>query len=229
MTLGIMQPYFFPYIGYWQLINLVDTFVIYDDVNFIKQGYINKNSILAHSKAQTITLELIGASSNKHINEIDVGRNIKKMLKTIKQNYIKAPYFNTIYPVLEEILNYEEKNLGRYLGHSLIEIAKYLQIDTHFIYSSNIEKDNDLKAEDKVLEICNILDADRYINAIGGQELYSKTNFDNRDIELSFLKPEIKEYQQLKDGFIPHLSIIDVMMFNSKDEIKIMLEKHELI
>lgn len=229
MTLAIMQPYLFPYIGYWQLINAVDTFVIYDDVNFIKQGYINRNSILSNGKSQVITMELIGASSNKLINEIEVGNNRSKLSKTIKQNYIKAPYFEIIYPLIENILNQNEKNLGKFIRYSLEQISNYLEINTKFIYSSDIEKDNALKAQDKVIEICNILKADKYINAIGGKELYNKEIFKENGMELNFLKTELVEYKQFKNDFVPYLSIIDVLMFNSKDEIKNMLNRYELV
>ncbi len=229
MTLAIMQPYLFPYIGYWQLINAVDTFVIYDDVNFIKQGYINRNSILSNGKSQVITMELIGASSNKLINEVEVGNSRKKLSKTIKQNYNKAPYFEVVYPLIENILNQNEKNLGKFIRYSLEQISNYLEINTKFIYSSDIEKDNVLKAQDKVLEICNILKADKYINAIGGQELYNKEIFKENGIELNFLKTELVEYKQFKNDFVPYLSIIDILMFNSKDEIKNMLNRYELV
>ena len=229
MTVAIMQPYLFPYIGYWQLINAVDTFVIYDDVNFIKQGYINRNSILSNGKSQVITMELIGASSNKLINEIEVGNNRSKLSKTIKQNYVKARYFEVVYPLIENILNQNEKNLGKFIGYSLEQISNYLEINTKFIYSSDIEKDNALKTQDKVLEICNILKADKYINAIGGQELYNKEIFKENGMELNFLKTELVEYKQFKNDFVPYLSIIDVLMFNSKDEIKEMLKRYELI
>ena len=229
MTLAIMQPYLFPYIGYWQLINSVEMFVIYDDVNYIKQGYINRNSILSNGKSQIITLELIGASSNKIIKEIEVGNNREKLLKTIKQNYTKAPYFVTVYSIIENILNQNEKDLANFIGYSLEKISNYLEIDTKFIYSSEIKKDNILKAQDKVLEICKILKANKYINAIGGQELYSKEIFKENDIELNFLKTELVEYKQFKNDFVSYLSIIDILMFNSKDEIKNMLDRYELV
>ena len=229
MTLAIMQPYLFPYIGYWQLINAVDTFVIYVDVNFIKQGYINRNSILSNGKSQVITMELIGASSNKLINEIEVGNNREKLLKTIKQNYTKAPSFDKVYPIIENIINQNEKNLAKFIGYSLERICEYLEVDTKFVYSSNIKKDNTLKAQDKILEMCNILKADKYINAIGGQELYNKEIFKENGIELNFLKTELVEYKQFKNDFIPYLSIIDILMFNSKDEIKNMLNSYELM
>ena len=83
MTVAIMQPYLFPYIGYWQLIHAVDTFVIFDDVNYIKKGYINRNNILVNGQKQTFTLELMSASQNKLINDIDIGNNIEKVMESI--------------------------------------------------------------------------------------------------------------------------------------------------
>lgn len=229
MTLAIMQPYFFPYIGYWQLVNTVDTFVIYDDVTFIKQGYINRNSILVNGQAQIFTLELIGASSNKLINEIGVGNNRKKILKTLKQNYSKAPYFDVVFPIIEDILDQDEKNLAKFIGNSLEKISNYLELDTKFIYSSDIEKDSSLKAQNKILDICKILHAKKYINAIGGKVLYDKEVFQQNNMELNFIKTELIEYEQFKNEFVPYLSIIDIMMFNSKKNIQNMLNHYKLV
>ena len=228
MKLGIMQPYFFPYIGYWQLINLVDTFVIYDDVTFIKQGYINRNYLLANGQAQLMTLELNGASSNKLINEIQVGNNSKKILKTIAQNYSKAPYFEIVYLLIKDILNQKERNLAKYIGYSLVVISKYLEIKTEFIYSSDIQKHNSLKAQNRVIEINKQLGSTVYINAIGGKKLYKKEDFKKENIELKFLKVEEFKYKQFNNEPIPFLSIIDIMMFNSKDEIRKILNKYSL-
>ena len=229
MTLAIMQPYLFPYIGYWQLINSIDTFVIFDDVNFIKKGYINRNSILVDGKAQQFTLELINASQNKLINEIEVGNNSKKLLKTIEMAYKKAPYFLDIFPIIEAILNNKEKNLAKFIGYSLEEISNYLKINIKFIYSSDIGKENSLKAQDKIIDICKKLEARVYINSIGGQELYNKEKFKEENIKLNFLKIQFIEYKQFKNDFISHLSVIDILMFNSVIEIKQMLFRYELI
>lgn len=229
MTLAIMQPYLFPYIGYWQLINAVDTFVIFDDVNFIKKGYINRNSILLGGKSQQFTLELIGASQNKLINEIEVGNSSKKLLKTIEMSYKKAPYFERIFPIIEDIFNQDEKNLAKFIGYSLQKVSNYLETDTKFIYSSDIHKDNSLKAQDKILDICKKLKATDYINAIGGQELYDKKKFQEENINLSFLDTELVEYKQFKNEFVPYLSIIDVLMFNSIDRIRDMLSRYEKV
>jgi hypothetical protein len=229
MTLAIMQPYLFPYIGYWQLLNAVDKFVIFDDVNFIKKGYINRNSILVNNNSFLFTLELIGASQNKLINEIAIGKNQKKILKTIETAYKKAPYFKDAFLLVEDILNQKETNLAKFIGYSLKKISNYLEIDTELIYSSDIVKNNQLKAQEKILEICKNLKATHYINAIGGQELYDKTVFESKNIQLNFLKTELQEYKQLKGEFVPYLSIIDVLMFNSRVEIKQMLQACELV
>lgn len=229
MTLAIMQPYLFPYIGYWQLINAVDKFVIYDDVNYIKKGYINRNSILVGGESQRFTLDLIGASQNKLINEIFIGDNASKILKTIELAYKKAPYFVSVYPVIEDIINQKERNLAKFIGYSLIRISKYLAITTEFIYSSDIEKDNSLKSQEKILNICARLKATKYLNAIGGQELYDKEKFQEQNINLKFLKTELIEYKQFKNEFIPYLSIIDIIMFNSKEKIGHTLNSNILI
>lgn len=229
MTLAIMQPYFFPYIGYWQLINTVDTFLIYDDVNFIKQGYINRNSILLNNKAQMITLEVMGASSNILISEVKVGNNAKKVLKSIDQGYKKAPEYEKVFSLIQNILENPEKNLAKFIGNSLQKIADYLECDTKILYSSAIEKDNNLKAQDKILDICQRLDTSNYINAIGGQDLYNKDVFHSKGIELNFIQTELIEYKQFNNEFVPCLSIIDIMMFNSKKDIQNMLTSYKLV
>lgn len=229
MTIAIMQPYLFPYIGYWQLVYAVDTFVIFDDVNFIKKSYINRNSILVNGTQYTFTLVLIGASQNKLINEIDVGDNYNKLLSTIERSYSKAPYFSVVFPLIKDILINKENNLAKFIGYSLRKISAYLEIDTKFIYSSDIQKDNSLKAQDKIINICKILETTSYVNAIGGQELYDREKFKEENIKLNFLNTSHIKYKQFKNEFIPYLSIIDIMMFNSVDEIQTMLKNYELI
>ncbi len=229
MTLAIMQPYIFPYIGYWQLLEASDTFIIYDDVNYIKQGYINRNSILIRGKPHHFTLKLIGASSYKLINEIELFENNHKLLKTIFMVYKKAPYFNMVYPIIEDILSNTETNLGKFLGYSIEKISDYLQIKNNIIYSSNMEKDNTLKAQDKIIDISKRLNASHYVNAIGGQEIYDKETFNANNIQLNFIKTNIIEYKQFNNNFVPSLSIVDIMMFNSVEEVNKMLKEYELI
>lgn len=232
MKLGIMQPYFFPYIGYWQLINAVDRYVIYDDVNFIKGGWINRNSVLMNGESKLINLQMHNASPNKLINEVEVLGNMvynKKLLKTLENNYGKAPYFADAFPIIKEIIIQENKNLARYLEFSIRHVCEYLLINTEIFVSSIIDKNNELRGQDKVIDICKILGTDEYINAIGGQSLYCHEEFAAHGLRLKFLKTGDIEYKQFNNDFAPNLSIIDVMMFNSKEQVKEMLEIYELI
>ena len=229
MKLGIMQPYFLPYIGYFQLIQLVDIYVVADDLNFIKNSYIKKNSILDNGAPALISLELIGASQNKLINEIDVGNNTDKLLTAIQRRYAKAPYFKDVFPLLQTILSSKEKNLARFLGYSLMKISSYLGMQTKILYSSEIEKNNDLKFDARIIDICKRVGADHYINAIGGQALYDKEEFAEEGIKLNFIDTNDIVYEQFGKAFVSNLSIIDVLMFNSKDEIKTMLDAYKLV
>ncbi|MFR3072695.1 MAG: WbqC family protein, partial [Paeniclostridium sp.] len=214
------------------LINAVDQYVIYDDVSFIKGGWINRNRILINNEPKLFNIQMQGASPNKLINEIEVSANDiwkKKLLKTIQNSYSKATFYKDVYPILENIINYDEKNLSRYLENSIKEICKYLNIDTNIVVSSSINKNNDLKAQDKVIEICKILGASEYYNSIGGEALYSKTDFKNQNLELKFLRTKDIEYKQFNDDFTSNLSIIDVMMFNSVESIKLKLNDYDLV
>ncbi len=229
MKLAIMQPYLFPYIGYFQLINAVDEFVIYDDVNYIKQGWINRNRILLDQKAFLITLQLFGASSFKLINQVEVGCNQKTILKTIEQAYKRAPHFKFVYSIIENILLNSEKNLAKFIEYSIYDINKYLGITTKMVLSSEISKNNELKNQEKVINICEQINATTYINAIGGQEIYSKECFLEKGIKLKFIKSKQITYKQFNNEFLPWLSIIDLMMFNEPNIIKKMLDEYELI
>lgn len=232
MKIGIMQPYFFPYIGYWQLMNLVDEYVIYDDVNYIKGGWVNRNNILLNGQAKMVNLHIKDASPNRLIKDTQVSqtkRDTRKLLATIAHAYSKAPYFEPVYHMLESSLNYEETCLSDYLAYQIKAVRDYLEIQTQLILSSEIEKDNDLKGEDKVIEICTRRGADCYINAIGGMQLYKHENFDKHGLSLYFLKTGEVTYHQLNSEFVPQLSIIDVMMFNSVEEIKGLLLKYTLV
>jgi len=229
MTIAIMQPYFFPYIGYWQLINSVDKFVVMEDLNFIKQGYINRNAILINGEAHRINLGLIGASQNKLINKIEIASHPETMLKTIARTYKHSPYFNDVYPLIRSILEFQETNLARFVINSIEKISDFLELDTEIIHSCDLKIDHQLKAQSLVLDICEKFHTTHYINAIGGQKLYSKDTFKEHGILLSFIKTEVIKYKQFNNEFVPNLSIIDVMMFNSKEALKEMLEKYVLV
>ena len=229
MRLGIMQPYFFPYLGYWQLLANVDKYVVYDDVTYIKGGWINRNNFLINGQKNLLTMQLEKASSYTLIKDITIKDDFVKFLKTIEMGYKKAPFFEDSFRLLKDICQCPDKKLGQFLFNSHIKICEYLGIDTELILSSSFEKHTELKGKDKVISICKQLGADEYINAIGGQELYDKKEFAENGIRLNFLQANLREYRQLKNEFVAGLSIIDIMMFNSKEEIKEMLNDFKLV
>ncbi len=232
MTLAIMQPYFLPYIGYFQLLHAVDRFVLYDDVNFINRGWVNRNNILLAGKPHLFTIPLQNASQNKKIYEVSLSEDQawrKKMVKTMQQAYQKAPYFEVVFPILESILTSPAESIADLCYVSIRSIADYLDLKTEIIPTSRKYRNDLLKGQERILSICKLEQANRYINPIGGQELYDKEIFAEQDIELFFIKSKPVSYPQLKNSFVPWLSILDVLMFNSKEETQLLLNDFELI
>lgn len=248
-----MQPYFFPYIGYFQLINAVDDFIVYDEVNFIKKGWINKNNILINGKPYVINVPLREKSSFKKINEVEILNDNnwkKKMLLDFQMNYKRAKYFKDVYPILEKVINYPTDKISELNFQSIKCVCDYLGIKT--IISNDISKftelesklDNDTIDEKlfpniklnyferkviRILEICRIKNATIYINPIGGTSLYAKDDFLANNVELKFLKTKEISYRQHGNDFVPYLSIIDILMFNSIEEVNQFLDKYELL
>lgn len=232
MKVAIMQPYFLPYIGYWQLMNAVDLYVVYDDVQFIKGGWIGRNRILVNGKPKFFNVPMIGASPNKMINEIGVNidkRLQKKNLRIIAGAYHSAPYFQQVFPKIEAIIYNNQSNLSLYIMDSFRHICDYLNIQTELILSSNLQKDCSLRGQDKVLSICESLGATEYYNAINGRNLYDFESFHKRGINLRFLKTDSIVYAQLENEFQENLSILDMMMFCRKEEIKKYLLQYSLV
>lgn len=230
--IAIMQPYLFPYIGYWQLINAVDTFVLFDDVNFIKKGWINRNNILLNAQKHLFTLPLKKVSQFSHINEIQVTDETKtksNILKTIQMAYSKAPFYNDIFPIIEKSILFDGTSVSSLINYSIIEVLKYLDIKKEIVFSSEIKKNEALSSQEKIINIVKILNGKTYINPIGGQDLYNKEDFSKENLNLFFIKTNEIIYKQFKNEFIPNLSFIDVLMFNPPQKIKEMLDNYELI
>ncbi|MBB6130768.1 WbqC family protein [Mucilaginibacter lappiensis] len=233
MKIAIMQPYFVPYIGYFQLVKAVDKFVFYDDVNFIKGGWINRNRILIHERPAYLNIPMEKASSNKQIIEISVNydsKEFRNILKTIEINYKKAPHFEAVFDLLVGVFKKPYTSVADLAIESVLMIAGYLNIKTTFLRSSlSFPHTKSFNQTERLITIIKELDGMVYINPIGGQELYAKSNFDKKDIELQFIKSENIIYKQGGKEFVPWLSIIDVMMFNSVEQINQMLDQYELI
>ncbi len=231
MKLAIMQPYFFPYIGYFQLIAAVDMFIVYDNIKYTKKGWINRNRMLQNDKDMTFSLPLKSASDTLDVcdRELAADFNRNKLLNQFKGAYRRAPYFTQTLPLIENIVQYEGTNLFRFLHHSIVRTCEHLGITTEIRVSSGIAIDHELKNQEKVLALCEAVGANTYVNAIGGIELYSKETFRKKGIELKFIQSKPFVYPQFGDVFVPWLSIIDVMMFNSVEVIQWQLTKFDLI
>ena len=227
MKLAIMQPYFMPYIGYWQLISSVDTFVIYNNIQYTKKGWFNRNRFLQNGKDFLFSIPLKKDSDYLNVNErfISPAFDKKKLIVKFRKAYAKAPYLKEVMPLLEKIINFDEENLFNCIYNSILKVCEYLEIDTKIVISSEIKIDHDLKGEKKVFAICKSLGATTYINTVGGIELYDKNEFKSEDLELNFIKSKPIEYKQFNNEFIPWLSIVDVLMFNNKEEVKQMLKR----
>lgn len=234
-VVGIMQPYVFPYIGYFQLIKAVDKFVVYDDVAFINKGWINRNNILVNGKASMFTIPLVGASQNRLIREIEIDNLAtwsKKFLKTIEQSYKKAPFYKEGLSIVEQVSNLPAANIAELAVNSLKETCKYLNIETEIVESSTVYNNQDLKAQGRILDICLQEKANHYINPIGGMAIYDKQLFADNEILLNFIKAKPIQYKQFNKeeaSFVPWLSIIDLLMFCSVEEINEHLDKFELV
>jgi hypothetical protein len=216
MKVAIMQPYFFPYIGYFQLIAAVDKFVIYDDVNFINRGWINRNNILINGKAALINVPLVGASQNKLIKDIELVADQKwriTLLRTIEHNYKKAPLFYQVYDILQRVINIEAFSISDFNFKCIKAVCEYMEITTDIVPSSEIYLNSDLKGQYRIMDICMKENSDDYINPIGGIELYDRKLFYDNKIKLSFIKSSEISYPQFKHDFTANLSILDTLMF----------------
>lgn len=231
MKIAIMQPYFFPYIGYWQLIHAVDRFVILDDVSYINRGWINRNRILINGNPTYITLPLHRASQNKKICEMQISTHTNwqdKLLRTIETTYRKSPHFPEVFPVIEDIIRYETSQLTDYLANQLQQIASFISIDTELVLTSRKYSTDHLAGQERIIDICRQENATHYINPQGGQDLYDKQAFNRMHIDLSFLTMKPLPYKQRNGQFIPYLSIIDVLMEVGAAEFKTHLESYAL-
>jgi hypothetical protein len=231
-SLAIMQPYFLPYLGYFQLIAAVDKFVVLDDVNYIRGGWINRNRILIHGQPHLFTVPLLGASQNRHICDISLLGEIswrEKLLRSLSQAYVRAPYHRHVMSMLDEILHFPSLHLDHFLLNSLQQVMRYLSLQTELQPTSRIYGNHALSGENRIIDICVREDASNYINPIGGMPLYQREHFAQKDILLQFLQTRPSNYHQGKHAHVPGLSIVDVLMHNSTAAIAGLLKENDLL
>ena len=223
-----MQPYFLPYIGYLQLISAVDLFIVYDNIKYTKKGWINRNRLLQNDNDVMFSLPLKKDSDSLNVCERELAAdfNRNKLLHQFKNAYRHAPYFTQTFPLIEQVVDYDQSNLFEFLHHSIVKVCEYLGITTKIEISSSINIDHALKNQDKVLALCEVVSASVYVNAIGGIDLYSKETFHDKGLALKFIQSQPFEYPQFGQAFVPCLSIVDAMMFNSRETIQTYLSTH---
>lgn len=221
-----MQPYFLPYIGYWQLIGAVDAFVVYDNIKYTKKGWINRNRYLLNGKEALFSLPLRKDSDFLNVSQRYLADSFARddLANRFREAYRKAPEFSTFMPVLDSIISCPFANLFDYVRHSIESICLYLELKTPLIVSSTIDCDHSLRSAERVQAICKSLGSNTYINPVGGMELYSKEDFEQKGITLQFMQPKFIEYSQLEGAFVPWLSIIDLAMFNTAKRVR-----HEIL
>lgn len=226
-TCAVMQPYLFPYIGYYQLVSAADVFIIYDDVTFIKQSYINRNSILVCQQAKRFSLPVLGASSNSLIKNLNYA-SADKLLKTIQQSYSKAPYYQDVMSLISVILKNENRNVARLNELSVRKVFEYLGLNKNIFFASELEYDRCLNRSQRLIALTKMHGCSHYVNSPGGEMLYDKEYFKSNGIKLSFIEAKISPYKQKTSEFVPYLSIIDILFNCSKSEIIKMLSNYEL-
>ena len=223
MKLGIMQPYLFPYLGYMQLVAAVDAFVFYDDVQFIKNGWINRNRLALGGAIRYFTVPLAGAGTSLSIREVRMQppeRWRDKLLESIRHGYARAPYYGPVRELIGDVLGTATTQISTLAARSVTETARYLGLGTRFVPSSVVYDNHALKGPARVLDICARERADHYLNLPGGRALYDSRAFSAAGVELGFVEPDLWPYRQFGDAFLPGLSIIDVLMFNTPDAIR---------
>ncbi len=255
MKLAIMQPYFFPYLGYFQLIHAVDKFILYDNLNYIKWGWVNRNRVVLQGKPTFFIVPILGKSSFKKIRDtrVDIKNEVrwkKKILNLMVSGYKKTSCFDEIYPLIEKIINTDAEYLTDINGSSIKQISEFLGISTQIttdisnyeILEKNLNKsDSDINTfylhEQKLSDtktiraicICKNEQADIFVNAIGGQTIYDKNIFKKNGIDLYFLNSLSYAYRQNSEEFLPSMSIIDVLMNCGKTGTRRLLDNYELI
>lgn len=232
-TAAMMQPYLFPYLGYFQLIAASDHFVLGDDLQYVKASWINRNRILVSGQAALITFPLRKGAQSERINQRwlcdGFEQEANKILRTLTLAYGRAPYQAETLPLITEILLNPERNLARFIEHSIRRLCDHLQIETPISLGSEMGLPERMDKQERVVRITQRLGAERYLNPIGGLDLYCPSYFDAHGLQLRFLRMDDLTYPQFGKPFVPALSIIDVLMFNGRDATHALLGRHSLI
>ena len=227
MIAAIMQPYFFPYLGYFQLLRAADIFIFHDDVQYIKAGWVNRNRILLGGQAGWLTLPVRSAEHTRAINEryyVLEPAVVGDLLRKLEAAYRQAPQFTAVFPIVREIMEFESANVAAFNINLVSRLCRKLGIAPRFYLASALEKDHRLTGQERVIELCRRVGASCYVNPIGGRHLYDRHVFAHYGIQLRFLKANV-----ISGRRDPFLSIIDVLMFHEVAAIENLLSNYEVV
>jgi hypothetical protein len=233
MKLAVMQPYLFPYLGYFQLIAACDAFVLLDDVQYINRGWITRNRVCLNGADHMFTLSVANAPLSARINERvfspQLPTEVNKLRRLLEHAYRKAPHFAAVAELFDETFSTDENDVARVTARSVQLVCRYLGIERRWFVSSQLQKNEELHGQERILEINRVLGATEYFNPIGGTELYDRKAFEAAGIPLHFVKSRPTSYSQFGAPFVPNLSILDVLMFNSVSETQALLYEYDLL
>jgi WbqC-like protein family len=229
VKVAVMQPYFFPYIGYFQLIHAVDIFVIYDDVNYINRGWINRNVLKFGREEKLFSVPVEKISQNKKIRDLNLKDDAiwwSKFSKNLELNFASAPFRSETMELYHRIKDFPDRNLATFVGNSIIQICSHLALDTKIIYASELNIPQEYVGEQRIIRICQQLEATTYINAVNGKQLYTKETFSTAGIDLFFINLQKSFFQ---DGFDPFFSTLQALFYYGKIQYSSRLKHFELI
>jgi hypothetical protein len=233
MRIAIMQPYLFPYLGYFQLMHAADKFLLLDDVNYINRGWVNRNNILVNDKPFLFTLPLQKVSQHKKINETMIAADEKwksKFMATLYAAYHQSPHYGEVFELIRSVITFDELRLSVFLQNSLEKIVAFIGMETRMISVGSTETAVILKGQERILDLCRANMADAYINLPGGKNLYDPIEFDRRNVRLLFIEPHFPVYPQPRQqAFAPGLSIIDLLMNNSRESVAEMIKDYDIV
>jgi hypothetical protein len=230
--LAIMQPYFFPYLGYFQLAASVDTFVFYDDVNFRKGGFVNRNRLLVSGRVGYFTVPLSKASSSSTIDQVQIDGSKpwrRRLATTLRSSYARAPHFRAVFELFERVSSLEDGRISELAKRSVRLVAEYVGLATTFVDSSSVYGNAERSGVERVLDVCRRENAAAYHNLPGGAKLYGDDEFERAGLCLRFVAPRVAPYPQFSAPFVPNLSMLDVLMFNDAASVREKLSQYSLL
>lgn len=222
-TIAAMQPYLFPYVGYYQMAALVEEFVFLDDANFIVRGFINRNHLLLNGRAHRFTVPVADASQNRSIKDHWYPDRGEQLLKLLRVAYRTAPHLRTALPLIESVFEEGGGNVALTNALSVQRVLEYAGLERRWLSSSNLLAQGQFKGRSWIIEICRRLQASRYLNLPGGRALYEPAVFDAEGIALQFVEPLFPAYDQACP-FVQGLSMIDALMWCAPAAVRTMLE-----